>query len=254
MKRSLSQLVVTLGFIGTICTTAIALPFQAVQAMSEQDAFKKFETTYGFILVNKKGAPLGLNSPDSKDQKQAVFPVFLSYQQAQAQLDQLKKADTKRVEELGVLVLPVSLNEILLRSSAARKQKQEVATPIIPDQSQFKSAVEILKQRGMKATDITEKLRSAPVFFVTLTENQTKKDRLIASFDKEAVQAFISQMKKENPSIKGEPSIDVTTFPTLLGRLTSQKEDVDAVIPTLQSIQVMEAIKKNTKSPTAPKK
>jgi hypothetical protein len=253
MRRSFTQFVVALGFIGTICTMAIALPAQVAKAMSEQDAFKKFDTTYGFILVNKKGAPLGLNNPDNKDPKQAVFPVFLSYPQAQAQLEQLKKADAKRVQELGMLVLPVSLNEILLRSSTARKQKQEVSTPIIPDQTQFKSAVEILKSRGMKEAEISEKLRSAPVFFVTLTENQTNKNRLVISFDKEAVQAFISQMKKDNPNIKGEPSIDVTTFPTLLSRLTAQKEDVDAVIPTLQSIQVLEAMKKAAKSAPASK-
>lgn len=254
MRRSLTQLAVTLSCIGTICTAAIALPLAAVKAMSEQDAFKKFDKTYGFILVNNQGAPLGLSNPENKDSKQAVFPVFLSYPQAQAQLDQLKKADSKRVQDLGMLVLPVSLKEILLKSSDARRQKQELMTPLIPDHTQFKSAVEILKKRGMKDTEINEKLSSAPVFFVTLTESKANTDSLIASFDKEAVQAFISQIKKENPNIKGDPIIDVTTFAMLLGRLTSQEEDVDTVIPTLQSIQVMEAIKQDANPVGARKK
>jgi hypothetical protein len=83
---------------------------------------------------------------------------------------------------------------------------------------------------------------------VALTESKSKTDRLIASFDQEAIQSFISQIKKENPNIKGDPAIDVTTFALLLDRLISQKEDVDSVIPTLQSIQVMEAIKQNSKT------
>jgi hypothetical protein len=248
MRRPLAHLAVILGCVSTVYTTTVALPVPSAAAMSEQEAFKKFETTYGFILVNQQGAPLGLSNPDSKDSNQAVFPVFLSYQQAQGQLDQLKKTDAKRVQDLGILILPVSLNEILSKSSDARKQKQEFMTPIVPDQTQLKSAIEILKKRGMKESEINSKLNSAPIFFVALTESTSKTDRLIASFDQEAVQAFISQIKKENPNIKGDAAIDVTTFALLLDRLTSQKEDVDSVIPTLQSIQVMEAIKQNSKT------
>jgi Tic22-like family len=184
---------------------ALALPAeQVIEKLARIPVFAIVDTEKGLL-----GAPGAING-----KKLFVAQVFLSKQEADQALTEAK---AKKPDLAKATVQPVSMAVIYVENQNAAKggtekeTQQRLGFNVIPDGSQIKLALEVLKGQGQTV----DRMGGIPVFFPQILKpGQTEPEVMPLMFlRKEDLQQELAQAQQKVPELaKSKITIQVTTL------------------------------------------
>jgi hypothetical protein len=215
-NANLKALGLTLGVWATSLATTLALPLMAPMgalALPAEQVIEKLARIPVFAIVDTEkgllGAPGAING-----KKLFVAQVFLSKQDADQALTEAK---TKKPDLAKATVQPVSMAVIYVENQNAAKggtekeTQQRLGFNVIPDGSQIKLALEVLKGQGQTV----DKMAGIPLFFPQILKpGQTEPEVMPLMFlRKEDLQQELAQAQQKVPELaKAKITIQVTTL------------------------------------------
>lgn len=245
--------------LGLVCTTLIGSLFSGnlrVMALTEEQVISALRTVPVFMIAQANGIPISqcvapeTGQPGSCDDKKTVVvtPLFMSPQDAQTALNQLKTSQPEQAKNLQIM--PRSLGFIYKQLEAANKtQEQKIAVDFLPQQQQVNAALTLLQQGGQKV----DKFPGVPLFVAVATVGDKKiylpgkngdREVIPLFFEKEELQNNLQQITKDHPEIASKVSIDVITLEDVIAAL---KNDNDPVLekfflqPSQESVQFIQS-------------
>jgi Tic22-like family len=272
IMKSLVRWSATVGLVGaTLVGSLVASGLQAL-ALTPEQIVQKLRTIPAFTLADKQGAPL-VAAPTTGQKGTPEAPIFISQKDAQAFLEGLKTRNPNLAKE--VKVVPVSLAEVYQLGKANQGKPDQLVFTYVPTKQQVDSAVAVLKQNGQQVNQFN----ATPLFalgqkkgdgigFLTLPrENQ----RVIPMFfEKEQVQALLTQLKQKVQNLPADVQIQVIPLENVLQEMQSSnnkdpknQEFLSQIelVPSVESIQFIQSIQKAAPaqnkpqaSPSKPKK
>jgi Tic22-like family len=258
----------------TVLGPSLAQQMSAI-ALPESQVIEQLSDVPLFILTDQKGAPFSqtIASPDDKTKQVMVYPFFVSQQDAQLRLNNLK---TKQPDLAKVAkVTPVSLGKVLQFALDNQKKKANVGINIIPSKAQMDLAIAVLKQNG-KIVDkggqfVTKEGKpfdiGTPLFYVADAKTggplglnvsvkekngQTKTDTFIPLyFDKQDLQTTLDGLKKQQPDLATTTRIDVWRLDDLVGTLLSSNDPSTGKLQLVPSKDSIDYVMQQQKTPGA---
>ena len=205
-------------------------------AIPEAEAIKKLEAVAVYVVVSAEGQPAFYReSPD-----QLVLPMFMKAeqaQQAQKTLEESQDAEGSRVVSIP-LNIAFERNEKLSQEIKARDETQSLATPLVPDQADWKKAKEILLAQGIDQEEIDQNLK-VPVFFtnppISITPPGTEEAKVALFFNYSQLQ----QAKQAVPDFAGEErAVDLLQA---INFVIQEEEDKYFFLPTEDMMSIIQA-------------
>jgi nickel transport protein len=235
---------------------------QRVLALTEDQVVEKLKSVPVFTITNAEGAPL-VATPQSSTDKTPVAPAFISQQDAQTFLDNLKVKNPDLAK--NVKVVPISLAEVYKLTLKDKASPDHLNFSYIPIQQQVASATALLKQSDPKATQFS----GVPLFVARggkekgyLTVQQGNQQVVPMFFEKEELQALLDRFKQQQPELAA--SVDIQAVP-LEGVLQTLKTGNNPqlnqlmIIPPKESVNYLRSLspqqpqqKPAPSAPTAP--
>lgn len=189
-------------------------------ALPENQIMDKLRPVPVFTITDSKGAPLIATVPNGNKQT-AVAGIFISQQDAQTFVNQLKTKDPQLAQQ--VKVVPVSLAEVYQMNRNSQQQPDPLAFAYVPGKQQVDSALALLRQQGQQVNQFN----GVPLFIATggpekgyLTIKQGNDQVIPIFFNKEDLQGMVARFQKQQPELANQVQIKVV--------------DLESVIETLQ--------------------
>jgi nickel transport protein len=195
-----------------------------VLALTEDQIVAKLKSVPVFTITNQQGSPLVATVKESKD-KTPVAGAFISQQDAQAFLDNLKSRDPKLAQ--NVKVVPISLADVYKLSQKEQSKSDAITFSFVPMQQQVDSALALLKQTDPKAT----RFNGVPLFVARggkdkgyLTIQQDSQQIIPLFFKKEDLQALLDRFKQQKPEMASTLDVQVVNLEGVIQTLKSGKD------------------------------
>ena len=180
MKR-IKHWALTLGLAGSLLM-GMTSPRSAL-ALSEAEVMSRLTSVPVFTLVDDKGNPIVGSVQDANKEQQPVLLFFLNHKDALQQLSFYQKEKPEDAKKAGIRLL--SMKEVL-ESFDKIKDKTKVIYSIEPNNTQLRTAVDLLKAEGQlveKDGKLVTKNGKAfapdvPLFYPT-TKGEDGRDRFL---------------------------------------------------------------------------
>jgi hypothetical protein len=226
VMNSLVRWGTTLGLVGSTLLSTFLSASAPVLALSEQKIKQILDQVPVFLITNPQGLPLSRPLEEQNAQKgSSVTGVYMSQQEAQAFVNQLRNAqekDPKKAEMLKSLqVTAVPLGVIYQQLQKTKNQPNRLLFAFKPVDREIQGAMELLRQSGQ---DIKQ-FRSVPIFLVRFAPDKGYVPIELGADKKEVIPLFTSKQDADNLLKQVKPK-----FP----KADIQVVDVDGIIKTLQ--------------------
>lgn len=235
MVKLLARLTAGFGVLGTLLLSsgsAIALP--------QEEVLKKLNPVPVFTIADEQGAPLVA----SGDDKSKVAGVFISQEDANKFVEQLKQNNPELADKVNVV--PVSLGEVHKLSESAQKEENALNFAYVPQQEAVTSAKTIGEANQQPFTG------GVPLFVARggadkgyLTIERDSQQVIPFFFDKQQVEQMIAKFKEQEPDVAGSVDIEVVPLEGVIETLeTSEDKTLEKIvlIPTEESIQFLQNV------------
>lgn len=233
----------TIGLIGGAIFGSTFVPLlmehTQVRALPEDQIVNKLRSVPVFTLTNAEGAPLVATPPNSPN-KSPVAGAFISRQDAQTFLDNLKTRNPDLAK--NVRVVAVSMGEIYKLSQKDKTKPDYLAFAYVPMQKQVDTAVALLKQSGQQVKEFN----GVPLFVARggqdkgyLTIQQGNQQIIPLFFKKEELQTLLERFKKEQPKLASNITVEVIP---LEGVLQTLKTDDNPQLGQLMLVPPQESL------------
>ncbi|MBW4591548.1 MAG: hypothetical protein KME46_01130 [Brasilonema angustatum HA4187-MV1] len=244
----------TLTLVGSTLLTTVFSGNAPVLALTEQQIKEKLDPVPVFLITNNQGVPLtrtvpnntqnGQNAQNAQNKQATVTDVFMSGQEAQAFINELRNVkgkDPKMADMLKSLqVTPVPLGMIYQKLQENAKKPNNLVFAFNPGKQDLEGAVTLLRQSGKEV----KQFPSVPVFIVRSPDKgyvsvKRKTD------NKEVIPLFLSQKDAQNllTQVKQQvPKADIQVV-DIDGVIKTLKEKNDtwlsqvAIVPSTESMQ-----------------
>ncbi|NMG21576.1 Tic22 family protein [Brasilonema bromeliae] len=224
----------TLTLVGSTLLATVFSGNAPVLALTEQQIKEKLDPVPVFLITNNQGVPLtrtvanngqnGQNAQNAQKKQATVTDVFMSGQEAQAFINELRNVkgkDPKMAEMLKSLqVTPVPLGMIYQKLQENAKKPDSLVFAFNPGRQDLEGAVTLLRQNGKEV----KQFPSVPVFivrspdkgYVSVKRKTDNKEVIPLFLSQKDAQSLLSQVKQQ------VPKADI------------QVVDIDGVIKTLK--------------------
>ncbi|MBW4626816.1 MAG: hypothetical protein KME49_15270 [Brasilonema octagenarum HA4186-MV1] len=241
----------TLTLVGSTLLTTVFSGNLPVIALTEQQIKEKLDPVPVFLITNNQGVPLtrtvpnnAANAQNAQNKQATVTDVFMSGQEAQAFINELRNVkgkDPKMADMLKSLqVTPVPLGMIYQKLQENAKKPNNLVFAFNPGKQDLEGAVTLLRQSGKEV----KQFPSVPVFIVRSPDKgyvsvKRKTD------NKEVIPLFLSQKDAQNllSQVKQQvPKADIQVV-DIEGVIKTLKEKNDtwlsqvAIVPSTESMQ-----------------
>ena len=274
--KSLMRWSATVSLIGgVVCSTFLAGTARVLSLTTEQ-VVERLRSVPVFTLTNQEGAPL-VASPAEGENRRPVAGVFISRQDAQTFLDNLKNNNPQVAQ--GVRVVPVSLAEVyqLARQEGATnapangqanapanapangqanapangQAEDQLNFAFIPARQQVEAAMTLLRQQGQTV----ERFQGVPLFIARsggqgaqagyLTVKQGDREVIPMFFNRDELQAVLDRLQQENPNVVSGVSIQVVNLEGLIQTMqTSDNPELNQIllVPPKDSVDFVRSL------------
>jgi Tic22 family protein import component len=235
--KSLLRLGATIGLIGTTAIgTWVGTTLQAL-ALPTEEVVKILQGVPVFTIVDAQGAPLVAVGED----KEKVTGVFISQQEANSFLQELKK----QKPDVGsqVTVQPVSLGEVVKIAESSAKQPEPLGFAYVPIPKEVQAAQKMANTEYKGGVPLFVARGGEDKGYLTIQQN----DQQIIPFFLEASQIneMVERFKKEQPSMANTIVIDVIAMENVLSTLASSDDAMlkqIRIVPTQEAIQFIRSL------------
>lgn len=249
--KSLIRWSTTLGLVGATLIGTLSTFNPRALALPEQQVIERLRPVPVFTLTDSQGAPL-VATPNEGQDRTPVAGVFISRQDAQAFLDQLKTKNPQAAQ--GVQVVPVSLAEVYQLAQRARNdQRNRVEFSFIPVQQQVQAAQTILQQSGQNP----QQFSGVPLFVAKssqqnggyLTIRQNNQEVIPMFFNREELQSVLDRLKQVQPDLAAKMAIQVVNLESLIQTLrTSNNQELTQImlVPPADTVQYIRSLQQGS--------
>lgn len=243
--KSLIRWGAILSLVGTSWLGSSFLGNQQALALSQAQIVEKLRAVPVFTITDAEGAPLVASVPgENGDETASVAGVFMSQQDAQAFLTELRGNNPQLAQ--NVQVVPVSLAEVyeLDRSSPGEEDLQFAYVPVA---QQVESAMQLLREQGQQV----QQFNGVPLFLATagpergyLTLEQGDQQVIPLFFTKEDLEVMLERFQQQQPDLANSVEIQVVNLEGVLQALESSDEpqmNQIMLIPPRESLEFLES-------------
>ncbi|MEG5064442.1 hypothetical protein QUB33_12535 [Microcoleus sp. B3-A4] len=197
-------------------------------ALSNTEIDEKLRSVPVFTITDAQGAPLIASVPkqgEGQSGNDSVAGIFISQQDAQAFIDQLKTTNPQLAA--SVRVTPVSLGEIYQLSQANKGKPEEIQFSYVPAPQQVQLAKTVLQQTGQQVNEFN----GVPLFlarggpengYLTIQRNQQEVIPLF--FNKEELQELVERFQQQQPNLTATIKIEVVNLERVLETLRTEDD------------------------------
>ncbi|HEY9809756.1 MAG TPA: Tic22 family protein [Halomicronema sp.] len=207
--KSLIRWSAVLGLVSSTFLASSLTPTMRALALSEQQIMEKLRPVPVFTITDAQGSPLIANVPNEGKQT-PVAGVFISMQDAEAFINELKKNNPQLAQQ--VKVVPVSLAEVYKMDQDNKSKAEQLAFAYVPMKQQVDSALALLRQQGQQISEFN----GVPMFIATggadkgyLTIKQGNEQVIPVFFNKEDLQGLITRFGQQQPELLNQVEIKV---------------------------------------------
>jgi nickel transport protein len=226
----------TLIVVGGILLSSLIVNAAQVLALSTEQVIQRLRSVPVFTLANDAGSPL-LAVPSEGESRNPIASVFITQQDAQTFLNDLKTRDPEAAQ--GIQVTPVPLAKIYEYEVNQNQQTQNEAERLqfafIPDRQQVEAAKAVLQQSGQDA----QQFRGVPLFVAKsggeeggyLTINQGEEQVIPMFFDRAELQALLDRLKQVQPNLASDVQVQVVNLEGVLQTLKdSDNQELNRIV------------------------
>jgi len=197
-------------------------------ALSNTEIDEKLRQVPVFAIADAVGAPLIASVPkqgQGQSGKDSVTGIFISPQDAQAFIEQLKTTNPQLAASVRVRV--VSLGEVYQISQANKGTPDELKFAYVPAPQQVQSAKTVLQQTGQQVNEF----KGVPLFLARggpgndyLTIQRGQQEEIPLFFNKEELQELVERLKQQQPNLSATIKIEVLNLENVLEALPTEND------------------------------
>lgn len=247
--RSLFQRSAAIAVAGSIALTGLLAGGLRVLALTTEQVVERLRPVPVFAVTDADGTPLVASTGEGEDST-PVAGVFISRQDAQQFVDGLKS----RNPQLGnsVQVTTVSLAEIFELAVRQQNNDDGLRFYFVPMRQQVETARTVLQQNRQNP----ENFEGVPLFFLESTQEgggyltiQQGNQRVIPIFfTQQDLQAMVSRITQQEPSLAGRTRVQVTSLETLI-QVFQSSDDPDlnqvVLVPPRETLEYIRTLQPN---------
>ncbi|MCT7948383.1 hypothetical protein NG798_01115 [Ancylothrix sp. C2] len=243
--KSLIRWSAVLGLVSTTFFASSLSPTMRALALSEQQIMEKLRPVPVFTITDAQGSPLIANVPNEGKQT-SVAGVFISMQDAQAFIDQLKSKNPQLAQQ--VKVVPVSLAEVYKMDQDNKAKPEQLSVAYVPMKQQVDSALALLRQQGQQVSEFN----GVPMFIATggadkgyLTIKQGNEQIIPIFFNKEDLQGMITRFGQQQPDLANQVQIKVVDLQGIIETLQKSNDpqlNQIILIPPRESVEFVRSL------------
>lgn len=223
----------TLIIVGGILLGSLMANVAQVLALTNEQVVERLRSVPVFTLANAEGSPL-LAVPTEGENRNPIASVFISQQDAQTFLTNLKTRDPQAAE--GIEVIPVPLAKIYEYEMAQREQDEaeRLRFAFIPEQQQVQEAQTLLQQSGQ-----TQQFEGVPLFVAKsqgeeggyLTVTQGEEQVIPMFFNRAELQSLLDRLREVQPDLASGVEVQVINLEGVIQTLqTSDNQELNRII------------------------
>jgi Tic22-like family len=244
--KSLIRWSTALGLAGGILLSSLGADLKAL-ALSAEQVMQRLRSVPVFTLTDQQGAPL-VSTPESGQNRSPVAGVFISPQDAQRFLEELKQKNPQLAQ--NVQISAVSLADAYnLSQQPGRDNNSRLQVAYIPSQQQVDAAKSLLQQQNQNAAQF----QGVPIFMARaagengayLTIKQGEQEVIPMFFNREQIQSVLDRLKQSQPQLGNSMQIQVLNLEGVINTLkTSNNEDLNRLylVPPQETVAFLRAL------------
>ncbi|MGB3190815.1 Tic22 family protein [Lyngbya sp. PCC 8106] len=253
MMKSLARLSLVLGIIGSHLLINPGLPsrlpsflpigIQPAFALTPNEVLEKLGAVPVFTITDSEGSPL-VGTAQSQGQSASVVEVYISRQDAQAFINELKTQNPELASSVQVTAVP--LGKIYEIGQQNQSDPERLMFAFVPTQQQLNSAKAVLEANGQ---DVNQ-FRGVPLFLAragaddrVITVQQGDKQAIPFFFTKEDLQGMLEQFKTQQPDLISSVKIEVVPLEVLLEAFRTDSDqflDLVILIPPRETVEFIQ--------------
>lgn len=241
----------TFGLVSGVLVGSFWVGTARVLALTAEQVMARLRPVPVFTLANEQGTPL-VGTPTEGESRNPIATVFISRQDAETFLNDLKTRDPQVAE--GFRVTLVSLADIYEAAETERTgstpQDQQLRFAFIPAQQQVDAALTVLRESGQTVNEF----RGVPIF---VAQSGTGDDRgylmiqngeqqvIPMFFDKTELQAMLTRVQQSQPDLANTITVQVVDLVGLIQTLQSSDNQVlnqILLVPPRDSIEYVRSL------------
>jgi nickel transport protein len=198
------------------------------------------------MITNAQGVPL-VAVLGNEEEAPAVAGVFISREDAQASLDNLRQNDPELAT--NVQVVPVSLAQVYELAVSNEDQEQPLGFTFVPTTEQVESARSVLQQSG----ENPDEFNGVPIFLARSTDDeggyltiQQGQNQVVPMFfDQGELQDLLGQLRQDQPELADSMTIQVVNLESLIQTLQdSNNPELNQIllVPPRESIEFIRSL------------
>ncbi|WP_026082876.1 Tic22 family protein [Mastigocladopsis repens] len=253
----------TLTLVGSTLLATVFSGNAPVLALTEQQIKEKLDPVPVFLITNNQGVPLTRTVPNNGQNAQkkeaTVTDVFMSGQEAQAFINQLRNVQGKNPKMAEMLkslqVTPVPLGMIYQRLRDNAKKPDSLVFAFNPGKQDIEGAMALLRQSGKEV----KQFPSVPIFIVRSPEKgyvsvkrKTDNKEVIPLFlSQKDAQGLLNQVKQQVP----KADIQVVDIDGIIQTLRAKNDpwlNQVTIVPSSETMQYIVSKQNNAPKPAAP--
>ncbi|NJP08064.1 MAG: hypothetical protein HC866_00130 [Leptolyngbyaceae cyanobacterium RU_5_1] len=251
--KSLIRWSATVGLVGITLLGSMWIGTTQVLALPQEQIVQKLRSVPVFTITDGRGSLLVLAPPNGQ-KGGPIAGIFISQKDAQAFLDREK---TRNPQLKDVQVSLVSLAQVYEFYQSNKGKPDQLSFTIVPSKQQSDAANALLKQNGKQA----QPFNGTPLF-VMASQDGAKEGFLVVQrgnqaavpmfFNKEELQAFMDQLKKQQSDQFKNVKIQVFSLEGLIAEM-QRKPDKDTagndeflskvqLVPSRESLEYVRSV------------
>jgi DNA-binding TFAR19-related protein (PDSD5 family) len=244
--KSLVRWSTTLSLVGGILLGSLLGGANRALALTQEQVVERLQSVPVFMITNAQGVPLVAVLGD-EEAAPAVAGVFISRQDAQTSLDNLRQSDPELATD--VQVVPVSLAQVYQLAVANENQEQPLEFTFVPTTEQVESARSVLEQSG----ENPDEFDGVPIFLARstadeggyLTIQQGQNQVVPMFFNQDELQNLLAQLRQSQPELADSMTIQVVNLESLIQTLQdSDNPELNQIllVPPRETIEFIRSL------------
>ncbi len=251
IQKSVIRWGLKLSLVSSIVLGTFLASSVRVLALTQEQVMERLRSVPVFTLANNEGSPL-LAVPTEGENRNPIASVFMSREDAQTFLNNLKTRDPQTAE--GIQVIPIPLAKIYEYevTQRSRSETEQLRFAFIPEQQQIDAAKTLLQQSGQNS----EQFQGVPLFVARsggnqggyLTINQDNQQVIPMFFDRTELQALLDRLKEVQPELANGVQVQVVNLEGVIQTLqNSNNEELNRIllVPSQASRDYIRSLQQN---------
>lgn len=251
IKKSVIRWGLKLSLVSSIALGTFLASSVRVLALTQEQVMERLRSVPVFTLANAEGSLL-LAFPTEGENQNPIASVFISREDAQETLDNLKTRDPETAQGIQVVPLPLAKIYEYEVEQRSRAEDEQLRFALIAEQQQIDAAKSLLQQSGQNS----EQFRGVPLFVARsggeqggyLTINEGNQQVIPMFFDREELQALLDRLKEVQPELANGVQVQVVNLEGVIQTLqNSDNEELNRImlVPPQESRDYIRSLQQN---------